>query len=268
MRQAFAGIDVAFAKGKRLPIVVCTKEDRRLVPLKLREFREALPPHGRGNRIALDPEVVNAFALEALDYLRAVERVHGLRLQRIAIDAPSFYKRDGIARRAAEVAMDGRRISCFATPSRGEFEKIRTKAKQHLDDGGAENRLPHANQLWMLVGFALFEVLKEHHDCIEVFPQAIAHTLQARGIHKSKDEGITAQLSGVAKYTGWPAHGRNVDLIRIAFGSIHDKLDAYLSAWVASLPDEDCFACGEPPSDVIWIPSLSQLRCNSLSERA
>ena len=124
MRQAFAGIDVAFAKGKRLPVVVCVREGVRLVPLLLRDFREALPPRGRGNRIALDPEAVRTFALEALEYLRAVEKAYGLRLKRIAIDAPSCYKRDGIARRAAEVAMDERRISCFATPSQIEFEKI------------------------------------------------------------------------------------------------------------------------------------------------
>jgi hypothetical protein len=255
--SAFAGIDVAFAKGKRLPIVVCTKEDRRLVPLLLRDFREALPPHGRGNRVALDPEAVRTFALEALDYLRAVEKAHGLRLQRIAIDAPSCYKRVGIARRAAEVAMDERRISCFATPSQTEFEKIKTKAKRHLDDGGQENRLPHANQLWMLVGFALFEVLKEHYDCIEVFPQAIANALRARKVHKSKSEGISRQLTAVAKHSGWPFDKERMGLRQIAFGSLHDKLDAYLSAWVASLSKEDCVACGDPPTDVIWIPKLT-----------
>lgn len=257
---AFAGIDVAFAKGKRLPIVICTKEDRRLVPLLLRDFREALPPRGRGNRIALDPGAVRTFALEALEYLRAIEKAHGLRLQRIAIDAPSCFKREGVARRAAELAMDERRISCFATPSQTEFENVRTKAKRHLDDGGPENRMPHANQLWMLVGFALFEVLKEHYDCIEVFPQAIANALQARKVHKSKSEGISRQLMAVAKHSGWPLDKERIGLGKIAFGSLHDKLDAYLSAWVASLSEDESFACGKAPSDVIWIPRLDSNR--------
>lgn len=256
MREGFAGIDVAFAKGKRLPIVVCTKESRRLVPLKLREFHDALPPRGRGNRIALDPEAVNVFAVEALQYVRAIEKAYRLRLRRIAIDAPSCYKREGVVRRSAEVAMDERRINCFATPSETEFEKIRDKAIRHLDDGGPESRLPHANQLWMLVGFALFEVLKKHYDCIEVFPQAIADALQARKIHKSKSKGVCSQLTSVAKYSRWPLDDEQMDLRQIAFGSLHDKLDAYLSAWVASLSEGDRLACGDQPADVIWIPRL------------
>jgi predicted nuclease with RNAse H fold len=253
---AFAGIDVAFAKGKRLPIVVCVREGSRLVPLLLRDFREALPPRGRGNRIALDPKAVNVFALEALEYLRAVEKAYDLRLQRIAIDAPSCYKREGIVRRAAEVAMDKQRISCFATPNRKQFDEIKNKVRLHLDSGLPENRMPHANQLWMLVGFALFEVLKEYYDCIEVFPQAIANALQAGKVHKSKSEGISRQLTAVANHSGWPLDQERMGLSKIAFGSMHDKLDAYLSAWVASLSSEDCFACGVEPSDVIWLPRL------------
>jgi hypothetical protein len=109
----------------------------------------------------------------------------------------------------------------------------------------------------MLVGFALFDVLSEHYDCIEVFPQAIAHALQARKVHKSKSEGVASQLSAVAKHSGWPHTDEQGDLNQIAFGSQHDKLDAYLSAWVASLPAEETIACGQPPFDVIWIPKLS-----------
>src|SRR5687768_985575 len=101
--KAFVGIDVAFAKNKRLPIVVCRQEGARLVPFKLRKFRSALPPRGRGNRLALDPNLVHDYALEALDYLRTVEKTYGLGILRIAIDAPSCFKCDGLARRAAEV---------------------------------------------------------------------------------------------------------------------------------------------------------------------
>lgn len=42
-------------------------------------------------------------------------------------------------------------------------------------------------------------------------------------------------------------------------GDRHDKLDAYLSAWVTSLYPEDVAACGEPPLDVIWLPSARGL---------
>ena len=150
--------------------------------------------------------------------------------------------------------MDQRRISCFATPSQIEFEAIRTKAAAHLKNGGAENRMPHANQLWMLVGFALFEVLGQHYECIEVFPQAIAATLRSSKVHKSHTEGLTAQLTAIGKLSGWPSDDRRSELQQIAFGSRHDKLDAYMSSWVASLSKEESFACGEAPSDVIWIP--------------
>lgn len=183
-QDAFVGIDVAFAKSKRLPIVVCKREGTRHIPLLLRSFREAIPPLGRGNRIALDPQAVRDFATDTLSYLRIVERAYDLRVRRIAIDAPSSFKREGLARRAAEVAMDQRQISCFATPSRVEFEAIRAKVATHLRNGGAENCLPHANQLWMLVGFALFEVLGQHYECIEVFPQAIAATLRSNKVHQ------------------------------------------------------------------------------------
>ena len=253
--KAFAGIDVAFAKGKRLPVVVCTKERGRLIPLRLRDSGQPLPPSGRGNRIVLDPAAVNTFALETLEYLRAVEEADRLQIQRIAIDAPSGYKRIGI-HRAAEVAMDKQRVSCFATPNQKEFQVIKKKATLHLKHGGAENRMPHANQLWMLVGFALFEVLGKHYECIEVFPQAIVNALQARKFHKSKEAGIALQLAAVAKHSGWPINEKQFGLRQIAFGSLHDKLDAYLSTWVASLSNEECLPCGKPPSDVIWIPML------------
>jgi hypothetical protein len=254
--KAFVGIDVAFANGKRLPIVVCTIDRGRLKPLRLHEFGQPLPPRGRGNRVALNPKAVNVFALETLEYLRAVEYAHGFQIRRIAIDAPSCYKRPGIHRRAAEVAMDGLRISCFATPNQKEFEVIKKKTSRHLDEGGAENRMPHANQLWMLVGFALFKVLGKYYDCIETFPQAIVNALHASETHKSKEAGVALQLSAVAKHTGWPLGKERSELNQIAFGSLHDKLDAYLSAWVASLSAKECLVCGEANTDVIWIPRL------------
>jgi hypothetical protein len=63
----------------------------------------------------------------------------------------------GEKRREAEKALDAAGISCFTTPSAETFDFIKHKVKTHLDTGGAENRLPHANQLWMLVGFELFK---------------------------------------------------------------------------------------------------------------
>lgn len=226
------------------------------MPLPLRHASPQ-PPRGGGNRAALDPEAVVAFARGAQAYLRAVQASEGIRIRTIGIDAPRSPKRAGIRRRAAECAMDARRISCFATPSDFEFEEKVENARRHLASGGALASLPSANQLWMLVGFALFEVLAEEFDCIEVFPQATASALGVAAHHKSGRVGLAGQLAAVAEITGWP-NGRTGEprLEGICYGSRHDKLDAYLSAWVASLPETEREACGEAPHDVIWIPRL------------
>jgi len=98
--------------------------------------------------------------------------------------------------------MDQQRISCFATPSRAEFEDIVARARQHLAVGGSQSRIPHANQLWMLVGFALYETLSSEYECIEVYPQATVATLGISGVHKSKRAGFEAQLVGATEATG------------------------------------------------------------------
>ena len=55
-RRAFIGIDVAFAKAKRLLIVICVQEDGRLVPLPLADKKLPPPPQGRGNAATLDAD--------------------------------------------------------------------------------------------------------------------------------------------------------------------------------------------------------------------
>jgi hypothetical protein len=37
---------------------------------------------------------------------------------------------------------------------------------------------------------------------------------------------------------------------------LHDALDAYSGAWVASLAPQKRTAFGSPPNDVIWVPQL------------
>lgn len=151
---AFAGIDVAFAKGKKLPVCVVTQEGDRLVPIALRDDHTLAPPVGKGNPALLDPAIVSRFGQDVLKYLQTIERDYNLKIAAIAIDAPREYKEG--SRRACERAMDQLGISCFATPSRTEFEKIGEKAKKHLAAGLPVPRLPHANQLWMLAGFEVF----------------------------------------------------------------------------------------------------------------
>jgi hypothetical protein len=176
--KAYCGIDVAFAKRKWLPVAVCKSNGSTLQTLPLRGAGQA--PRGLGNRAALEPSLIAGFAQATLDYLRRVERTYNVSISRVAIDAPRDYAPEG-QRRLAERAMDRAGISCFSTPSLTQFELIREKAKAHLSAGGAESRLPHANQLWMLVGFKIFRVLESHFDCIEVFPQA---AFRARSLHR------------------------------------------------------------------------------------
>jgi Protein of unknown function (DUF429) len=256
MEAAYAGVDVAFAKKKRLPVVVCRFRGGSLEPLPLR-MAAAKPPVGKGNARILDVVAVDRFADQAAAYLEAVESEFGVRIQRIAIDAPSEPKRPGAARRQCEIGLDRRQIGCITTPSREEFKAIRQKAASHLASGGAESRLPAANQLWMLVGFALFERLRRAWECLEVFPQAIACALGAHGVHKSRPEGLLAQLTAAARHTHWPAAPGLAGLAAIAYGSPHDRLDAYLAAWVASLDESRREAIGRPPHDAIWVPRLS-----------
>lgn len=256
--EAFAGIDVACAKKKALPVSVCVWRDGQFEPLPLRLRSAPVPPRGQGNARTLDPSVLASFADLTAQYLRKIESAFAVTIHRVAIDAPSDPKCAGELRREAEKALDRRGISCITTPSFDEFAAIRNKARAHLAQGGAESRLPHANQLWMLVGFELFRRLRQEWECLEVFPQAISHVLGAASIHKTKAAGLLAQLTAVSRFTSWPVVPSASALATIGHGSIHDRLDAYLSAWVASMDIERREALGVAPYDVIWIPKYGE----------
>jgi len=255
--DAYAGIDVAFAKRKTLPIVVCVRRDGRLEPLSLRRGAAPQPPRGQGNVKTLDPTVLAEFAEETVRYLRAVEVRFGVSIVRVGIDAPSDPSTDLEPRRKAELALDQRRISCFTTPSDQKFREIRVKVENHLVGGGAVARMPHANQLWMLVGFELFRRLRLEWECLEVFPQATVALLGVGGVHKTRDGGIESQLAAVARFTGWPTPPLPKALAQAGYGRLHDCLDAYLAAWVASLDLNAREPLGCPPNDVIWVPRLA-----------
>ena len=254
MQAGYIGIDLAIAKNKHLPVAVCTWEQGRLIPRPLRRL-SFTPPRGMGNASTLDSGSVHRFARETATYVAAVCDRLALTPTRIGIDAPSAPRNPRLARRAAEAALDQAGISCFATPSAHEFDVIRAKVSQHLSAGGAENRIPHANQLWMLVGFAVFDELARVASCVEVFPQATARAMGSGQVHKSHPGAVDTQLSAAALCTGWPLQRLGEPgLEEIAWGPSHDQLDAYLSAWVASLEESDRVAYGRPPDDAIWVP--------------
>ena len=108
----------------------------------------------------------------------------------------------------------------------------------------------------MLVGFALFEVLGEQYPCLEVFPQAIARVLGSADVHKFKKSGVENQLAAIAEKTGWEPRALHRCLSKSVPGPLHDQVDAFMCAWVASLYPDGLEACGEPPDDVIWVPHV------------
>ena len=267
MTEDFIGIDVAFGKGKRLPVVVCTGVENRLVPLRLRGPGLPLPPMGRGNAAVLDSIAVASFVEETIEYLNAVCAQLGVTPTSIAIDAPSAPRKEGEPYRAAEKALLEAKIFAFSTPSRSEIDDIMRTVREHLRAGRPVANLPYANKLWMVVGFALFERLASFAPCIEVFPNAIARTLGCT-LHKSKPGGVEEQLRAAAKHTGWPDQEiEAVEFSAIAWCPAHDRLDAYLSAWVASLSPLQTaelpragsrWAYGDPSErDAIWVPVLT-----------
>ena len=265
--DVYVGIDVAFAKRKRLPVVACRFREGQLEPLPLRTAR-VKPPAGRGNASILDSRSVESFSNETAAYLKSIEGELCVHIRRIAIDSPSAPKLPETQRRACEIGLDKRNIHCITTPSTTEFDEIRLRAAEHLQSGGAEARIPSANQLWMLVGFELFKRLRDDWDCIEVFPQAIVAVLNANRLPKTCRQGLAAQLCAVADYTLWPPSRDINSLGDIGYGSAHDRLDAYMAAWVAALADDDRIAIGDPPNDAIWVPRVRVLSGNADANRA
>jgi predicted nuclease with RNAse H fold len=258
LRVAYAGIDVAIAKDKRLPVVVVVRCAGRLEPLALRARGIPEPPRGCGNAAIVEQGNRERLASAAVSYLRAVEEHFDVHIARIAIDAPSAPRRDDLKLREAEAALGKEGISYIQTPTRAAFDLMADRVRRHLGEGGSHSTLPCANQLWMLFGFTLFDALSHAGwECLEVYPQATVRMLRSGQRHKSAPGAVVAQMTAAASRTGWPAKHETSSLGCIAYGSMHDRFDAYLSAWVASVPENERRPIGNPPDDVIWVPRLT-----------
>lgn len=254
-REVFAGIDVAIARGKRLPVVVAGWEGGCLVPLPLKQA-QALPPQGLGVEAVLADQQVQDFAAATAAYLRNIESEFRVKIKRLALDASSAPKEDGRRRRRAEAALEARGIRYIVSPGASEFAAIIKKARDHLAAGGSPARLPHLNQLWMLAGFALFRRLRREWDCLEVYPHALWVSLNAAGGKKTRPEGLQSRLTALAQQTCWPRPPEPAALRQLGWGSGHDLLDAYAAAWVASLEPSQRQALGDPRlDDAIWLPA-------------
>ncbi len=256
-RDAFAGIDVAVARAKRLPVCVCVWERGTLAPLPLARMGPK-PPRGIGNvAAALDDGARRTYAAEAAAYLRAVEDELGVTIRRVAIDAPRGPAPPG-GRRLSEAGLAARGIPFYPTPDESGWTRVRDEVRRHVAAGGAVARLPHANRLWMLAGFALFACLEQEWECLEAFPHAVGLALGAAGQRKLTRGGLDERLAAVALRTGWPDPPSSGALDHVAFGARHDKLDAYLCAWVASLDEGGREGVGGPEDDTIWMPRAAE----------
>lgn len=256
-QSAYVGVDVACAVGKHLPISIVTRELNQVRPLPLRTLPFA-PPRGCGNVGVIDDKQAQVFAQEAREYVVRACQHFGMIPARIGIDSPLTPRTASISRRHAEAALDRAGISAFTTPSIADFEQIRIKVRDHLAHGGRPDRLPHGHQLWMLAGFALVDCLSVVAPCIEVYPQATIRMLGGGARHKTLSGAVAEQLSLVAHQTGFPRTEDDWLLFsQAAHGPAHDRLDAYISAWVASLDEPERIGFGTAPDDVIWVPRIT-----------
>ena len=255
--EVYVGIDVACSKSKRLPICFVRKnEPHGLEVLEIPPDLRNQIPRGSGNIAISEKEPFVSLAREAASTIAAIALRQGWKIQRVSIDAPAGpSKADS---RGSEKALLARGVSSFLTPTIVKWEEIKRVCKTHLLEGGAISRIPYANKIWMLYGFELFKALGENDiETIETYPQAVIAGLDARCPHKSTPEGYRRQLSLVSQQTGWADFQLLERQLKLhATGGKTDRLDAYISAWVASLEADKRFAFGDQSNahDSIWVP--------------
>jgi predicted nuclease with RNAse H fold len=251
----YVGIDVACALGKRLPICVVSA-GRPLMPLMIPKHLATLLPRGLGNK---EIAAVAPFRDAASGVVSTIKRIvfeAGWQIERVAVDAPAA--RPATSSRASENELAHLGLSSFRTPPASAWAGIREQCTNHLGSGGSPARLPHANKIWMLYGFELFARLRGdlRVEVIEVYPFAIVRALLPTCDHKTTEKGYRDQLVAVAARTGWEPQKLEDRLKETVSGSRHDRLDAFMAAWVASLPPDGRRALGDAqqPDDAIWVP--------------
>lgn len=252
----YVGIDVACAKRKRLPICFAAWNGKRLEPLGIPACLSERFPRGTGNKEIAKPDPFRESATELVTALHKTAETQGWEIAGVAIDAPAAPPRSG--RRKSDRELNARGLSVFQTPSADQWKQIFDTCQAHLRDGGAIARLPHANKIWMQYGFRLFEELRKVQQprLIEVYPHAIIRSFASKVAHKATREGYEGQLELIAKATGWRGDELNCRLRQTVPGMPHDKLDAFMAAWVASLEEPKRCAFGDKcdPDNSIWVP--------------
>jgi hypothetical protein len=254
----YIGIDVACAVGKKLPICIVSA-GHPLVPLTIPAHLTVLIPRGTGNKEIAAAQPFKEAARGVVSTFKHIVDEMGWTVERIALDAPTAPPVKGNRSSENELARAG--LSSFRTPDVSAWTDIRTKCVDHLRNGGGLSKLPYANKIWMLYGFELCASLRSDLivEVIEVYPFAIIRALLPACGHKSTEQGYQDQLDAVAALTGWKPQSLEARLRAAVSGSRHDRLDAFMAAWVASLPLNARRAYGNvvQPDDAIWVPICS-----------
>ncbi len=257
--NVYVGIDVACAKNKSLPICFVTYEAGKLKTLQPPDSFLELIPRGLGNREIENEHPFCAAADQTASVFQSLGERFDWNIVRIAIDAPAAPPRTG--KRKSELALNDAGLQCIPTPDNKAWASRIQSSRDHLNNNGPVNRLPGANQIWMLYGFELFKALRKMTSCevIEVYPYAIMRTLLAKSPHKKTREGYTLQLRAIANATGCIADELESNLKLHVRGSKDDRLDAYMAAWVASLKPQNRhpFGSNSDLNDAIWVPRIS-----------
>jgi predicted nuclease with RNAse H fold len=226
------------------------------MPLTIpRDLAGALP-RGVGNKEITAEAPFRDSARGVASALGRILEEMGWRAERIAVDAPAAPPATGS--RASENELGRLGLSSFRTPSALTWAGIREMCAGHLEAGGSAATLPHANKIWMLFGFELFASIRSglKVEVIEVYPFAVVRALLPACQHKTTEQGYKDQLAAVAARTGWEPQQLDARLKATALGARHDRLDAFMAAWVASLPRERRRAFGDARrrDDAIWAP--------------
>lgn len=223
-------------------------------------------PSGQGNVEILKGAPFKGAAQLLVRALDHTANGQGWNLVRIAVDAPAAAPSMG--ERTSEKMLRTLGLSSFRTPDDEGWRQLRQECRRHLREGKALSHLPHANKIWMLYGFEIFEALRAAvtSEVIEVYPYAIVRALMPACPHKSTLEGYSQQLNAIAAVTGWTPTELDRALQHAVPGAKHDKLDAFVAAWVASLPKPRRRAYGNEGdlNDAIWVPRAGKAPQSSL----
>jgi hypothetical protein len=252
----YIGIDVARA-FQELPLCVVNARSR-ITPLAMPAHINSAIPRGTGNKEVLQAEPFRKQAHLVVNAVAQACEHQGWLLKRVAIDAPAAPPADGGRLSEQQLARAG--LSSFVTAAMPAWPRIRKTCVNHLKTGGKAAALPHANRIWMLYGFELFSAFRAAFTCdvIEVYPFAIVRSLLAVCAHKSTERGYSDQLAGVSSRTGWGPTELEGRLKATVSGSPHDRLDAFMAAWIASLESSKrrAFGNAQDPNDSIWVPAI------------